>query len=45
MAAYQALDILPPEAMFDCLYETLPSQLVAQRDAAIAAVSEEHGDG
>lgn len=45
VAAYQALDTLPPEAMFDCLYESLPSQLVAQRDAAIAAEREEHGDG
>ena len=42
VAAYQALEPPGPEAMFDYLYETLPSALVAQRDAAIA---EEHGDG
>jgi len=36
VAAYQALEIQGPEAMFDSLYKVLPSQLVAQRDAAIA---------
>jgi pyruvate dehydrogenase E1 component alpha subunit len=34
---YQALPPAGPEAMFDWLYATLPSQLVAQRDEAIAA--------
>jgi pyruvate dehydrogenase E1 component alpha subunit len=34
--AYQALAPEGPEAMFDSLYESLPSQLVAQRNAAIA---------
>jgi pyruvate dehydrogenase E1 component alpha subunit len=40
--AYQALPLPDPEAMFDSLYESLPSQLVAQRDAAIA---EDSNDG
>ncbi len=34
---YQALAPEGPEAMFDWLYATLPAQLLAQRDAAIAA--------
>ena len=34
---YQALPAAGPEAMFDWLYASLPSQLVAQRDEAIAA--------
>lgn len=42
VAEYQALEPPGPEAMFDYLYETLPSALVAQREAAIA---EERGDG
>jgi 2-oxoisovalerate dehydrogenase E1 component alpha subunit len=42
VSAYQALDVPGPEAMFDSLYKVLPSQLVAQREAAIA---EERDDG
>lgn len=40
--AYHAFDIQGPEAMFDSLYKVLPSQLIAQREAAIA---EERDDG
>jgi 2-oxoisovalerate dehydrogenase E1 component alpha subunit len=36
VAAYQALEVQGPEAMFDSLYKVLPSQLTAQREAAIA---------
>lgn len=45
---YQASEMLGPEAMFDYLFESLPSQLVAQRDAAIAdaaEAAEERADG
>jgi pyruvate dehydrogenase E1 component alpha subunit len=42
VSAYHATNTQGPEAMFDFLYESLPSQLVAQRDAAIA---EERDDG
>jgi len=42
VSAYQATGVQAPEAMFDFLYETLPAQLVAQRQAAIDA---ERDDG
>ncbi len=42
VTAYQALPPAGPEAMFDFLYEELPAQLVAQRNAAIAQ-GREHG--
>jgi pyruvate dehydrogenase E1 component alpha subunit len=45
VAAYQAFGVQPPEAMFDFLYKSLPSQLVAQREAAIAEQAEERNDG
>jgi 2-oxoisovalerate dehydrogenase E1 component alpha subunit len=40
VATYQACEPEGPEAMFDSLYKSLPSQLVAQRDAAIAEEGE-----
>ena len=42
VGVYQATEPPGPEAMFDYLFETLPSQLIAQRDAAI---SEERENG
>jgi hypothetical protein len=38
---YLATPPEPPEAMFDSLYETLPAQLIPQRDE----VMKEDGDG
>lgn len=40
VAAYQSTELPGPEAMFDYLYASLPSQLEAQRDAAIAEFAE-----
>jgi pyruvate dehydrogenase E1 component alpha subunit len=45
VSAYQALEVQAPGAMFDFLYKSLPSQLMAQRDAAIAEAAEERDDG
>jgi len=38
---YQSAELPGPEAMFDYLYASLPSQLAAQRDAAIAEYAEQ----
>ena len=45
VATYQSTEPPGAEAMFDYLYASLPSQLEAQRDAAVAATAAQRGDG
>jgi len=43
--AYLGSSAMPPESMFDCLYETLPAALRAQRDEVVAGGAAESAPG
>lgn len=43
VAIYAETPAMPPESMFECLYETMPPALQAQRDALVASTRRDGG--